>query len=410
MSWIEKQEADFVIITGDGKRYVLFWKNASKNVEYNTATFEFINRAGSLVDRGTPRGTQYGIEIVFQGEKHLEESTLFEKSASDKRPWNVEHPLYGALRVQPISLTFDNSVENVTRITGMVVETITISQATVPTISRIDKIKVDKLAVDQVVVASFAGTLPSVDAGTSVSLMSNARDAYNAISGKIKDSAWRDAFFNAYNRVNTILNSGFVDGLQTIQAIRDYTTLPYQFSDLLRDRLNMFAAQFDLLSSTVGNLFTRASKKSYEAQAGFSLSSMLLASVTNIGDAYSNAVDAIKTIDFLSGKYNKFLSDLDQMQGDNGGSPDSFIPDSEVVSGIAQLAAYTINTLLDIASQGKQQRVMYLEYDCSIITLATRLYGYNGDDKIFEDLISHSNIGLNELLMLRKGRKITYYI
>ena len=87
--------------------------------------FNFPGVSGSLVSRRLPKGRRYALELYFQGEDNTTIADAFETSADDPRPWTLSHPLYGQLTVQPLSLSFDNSKMNSTRVTGTVVETIT---------------------------------------------------------------------------------------------------------------------------------------------------------------------------------------------------------------------------------------------------------------------------------------------
>src|SRR5688500_16182415 len=113
MSWVEKIQRELIITTGDGKEYKPNWLNASKDVEYNVAQFNFPKIPGTLVAGGEPKGAQYSVEFYFQGEDHLDKFTAFEQSAKDKRPWTISHPFYGRLVVKPLALKFDHSKYNV---------------------------------------------------------------------------------------------------------------------------------------------------------------------------------------------------------------------------------------------------------------------------------------------------------
>ena len=89
MSWIEKINSGIVITCGDGKRYEPHYILAEKSVEYNVAEFDFVNIEGTLVKRSKPRGRRFPIELLFQGDNHLDVADAFEMSAKDDRPWNI---------------------------------------------------------------------------------------------------------------------------------------------------------------------------------------------------------------------------------------------------------------------------------------------------------------------------------
>ena len=124
MSWLEKVETEMIITTGDGQPYAPDYMNAVKSVEYNVAEFNFPGIAGTFVDRRLPKGRKFNLELYFQGDDHLDVAEAFEASANDSRAWEIEHPFYGLVIVQPTSLQFDNSKQNLSKITGTVIETI----------------------------------------------------------------------------------------------------------------------------------------------------------------------------------------------------------------------------------------------------------------------------------------------
>lgn len=410
MSWIEKLNAEFSITTGDGKVYSAAWLNASKHVEYNFSRFEFKDLPGTLAIRKQPRGTRYIIEIYFQGDNNIDMATEFQVSASNPEPWSIAHPFYGSILVQPSSITFDNFDYNVTKITGDFIETITISGATRLTVSAPDKIAADKEECDTLLNETCATQVPNVNASDTRSLLERMSQSYKALSSKIDNSDDAAILFNAYNSVNAQINSNVVATIQLLNGIRDYTTLPYQFQDTLVDRLNMFVLQFDTISNGVANLFNRTSRKLYENNAGLSIAAMALCSVTNIGDSYATMAGTLAIVDTLLRKYNKYIDNLDYLQGENGGDPDSYIPDADAVTAVSQLVGYTVSVLLDIARSGKQQRITHLAEDSNLIDVAHKIYGLDSGDHVIDELMNNNGIGLNEILGLKKGRQIIYYV
>ena len=114
MSWLEKVEKGITITTGDGRKYTPEYFLTPKTTDFNIAEFNFPNVEGTLVKRGTVKGAKHNLTFVFQGENHLDVSFNFEKSAKDNRPWEIEHPFYGIIRVHPTSLTYDSTGINIT--------------------------------------------------------------------------------------------------------------------------------------------------------------------------------------------------------------------------------------------------------------------------------------------------------
>ena len=125
MSWLEKIEnVKLEIITGDGVSYFPLWKNAEREIEFNTEAFNFSGVSGSYVARKLDSGFKLPLLLWFSGEDNTENADTFMESAKDPRPWTVKHPYYNEILVQPLSLKQSNREHNITEITGTIWETL----------------------------------------------------------------------------------------------------------------------------------------------------------------------------------------------------------------------------------------------------------------------------------------------
>lgn len=398
-----------VITCGDGTQFRPDWLNANKTVEYNVAEFEFKELAGTLVYRGLPRGARYGIELFFQGADHLDSAAAFEAAAADPRAWTMYHPYYGTITVQPIGLTFDNSAENISRITGVIVETISTGELRT-TVSAADKIANDKAAADAALAASYVKDVPSPVAADRISIADHIDNIYEDVSEFIQSNTDISDFTNAYNEANTTLNKASFNTLQLVQQVQALINLPATFADTLAKRLNMLALQLSFLNSGVASIARVADKKLYENNAGTVIGAMVLASVTSPGDAYANRTGVLSVIDTIYDAYNEYLEQLDSLQSINGGSPDSYIPNGPAISALGKLVSYAVTALLDVAADAKQERRLALEEDSNCILLANRFYGLKDDDSTIDYFRETNNIKITENLIIRKGREIVYYV
>lgn len=125
MSWLDRIQNNFTITTGDGKVYTPNWISATKDLEWNVSEFDFPSIDGTLVSKKKKRGNRYNTELYFQGETHLDTATAFEQSATiSNKSWTISHPLYGQISIQMPSIRMDNTQMNVTKISGVMIETI----------------------------------------------------------------------------------------------------------------------------------------------------------------------------------------------------------------------------------------------------------------------------------------------
>lgn len=406
MSWLDRISKKFYITTGDNKLYSPSWMNAVKTKEWNVAEFEFINVPGTLVKRGTPKGRKFNLEIYFQGDDHLDTSEDFEKSCDDPRPWKIDHPYYGPILVQPISLSFDNTAHNVTKITGTLTETIDESNPRI-TVNATDKIGELHFTMNSVFEERFA-LEPRMTRVDITHLTSNLDDQYKKTKKKITLTDDLNAYFNAFNEANAAINNFVEEPLLAIRTTQAVINAPILFTENAIARVGMLITQFDSLLNTIRNVSSVGQKIIFENNAGINLGAMALASVTD--PDYANRAQVVGIIDLIVSRFNTYVSTLDSIQSLNGGNPDSYMPDQNSMQSLSNLINYTISNLFNIAANSKQERIIYLDSDTNLILLTHRYYGLDPNDDNITKMLVDNDIGLNELLQIKKNRKIAYYI
>ncbi len=406
MGWLEQTNSDFVITTGDGKEFSPEWMNATKNNEFNVAEFDFVDVRGTLVKRSQRRGRRFNLEIFFQGDDNLDVSNDFEISSEDSRAWTILHPLYGTLIVQPLSLAFDNTKDNVSKITGIIVETITEDNPQAIT-DPVDKITEDKANLDVVFEESFAtDVIPSTTDKNTMS--SNLSILFNAGDGLAGEAS--EEYFNLFNAADAAIVDATTEPLAAIRAMNAMISAPGLFDESVKNRIALFQDQFDRLSTSINTITEASKKKIYESNVGTVISTMALAVANPIEGDYANRPDVIDRIDEILAIYNAYIDNLDILQTDNGGTPESYIPDSESLTGLNDLINFAISNLFDIALNTSQERSIIAEKDTNVILLTHRIYGLDAEDTLMDQLIDNNKIGIIELINIKKGRKILYYI
>lgn len=406
MSWIEDIQNDLIITTGDGKKYKPDWINAKKGVDYNISEFTFPNVEGTLVDRREQLGRKFPIELYFQGDDHLVQQKAFELSAKVKKPWTIEHPLYETIIAHPSSLEFDNSVLNITKITGMLLETIT-NDNPITKIQPIDSIKINKVNLDSTFEKSLTAT-PSVADITTIKSVN--KKNYNLSVPIIKAPTEFEAYVYAFNQANSFVNTAIASPLLAMRYTIRLLTLPATFAITAKQRIDLLNAQFISLRQTIIGLTQPSSKQVYQAMGGSLISSMCLAASTPLEFDYLYSNNTLATMDTLINAYKGFVADLDSLQTTNGGQPSSFIASPDGLIALNSLVSLTVANLFNISLGAKQQRIHYAEADTNVILLTHRFYGLDPDDNNLDEFISNNNFSLNQLLQVKKGTKIVYYI
>jgi len=412
MSWLNDIKTDLLIITGDGKQFKPNWINATKQKDYNVTEFNFPEVKGTLVDRREAKGGRYNLELYFQGENHLVESRAFETSADDKRYWTFTHPFYGKLFVQPLSLLFDNKKYNTTKVTGVIVETLTDNNPKTDIIP-VDKIDEDVEVNNEAVAASFENdvVMESQDINTTSALIKNDFDE-NSKNIEVDDD--NQGYFNKLNTAENALRNVTTTAGQKMREIQNFIEAPARFKQSLDSRLNMLEGNYNSLRLTINGALGNISnnkRRSYEASSVSTLSAIALAASLPFDENdYDTRFKVNDVIARLLNLQRVFIDDLDYLQSGSGGDIVDYIPNAASISGLNNIYNFTLSNLFSIASGAKQERFLELEFDSDIISIAHRLYGLKQDDSTIDELIRNNDIGLNEILIILKGRLIKYYI
>lgn len=408
MSWLDQVSNNVLTVTcGDGEVYRPLWVGASFDAEWNTSEFEFPENDGTFISKRRPKGRRYNIEFYFSGEDHLETMQAFLQSANDERPWNVAHPLYGTLVVHPLKLSIDNSVMNISKITGQIVETIT-NDNPKTVIDPVDQISVETETTYQSVVDSSASVRPTE---SDVAEMDGLLDGwYTGAKSKISDPTNSELYFNLFNKANTKIALAQSDLSAAITDIQNFINAPALFADSVQARVNLLSSQLDLLRSSLANVTTVSSKGIYFFLGSSILSAMCRASSIKSDTDYQTRTEVFNTIELISNQYDTFIDELNGLKTKNNAKTNSFMPTAKPLFNLNQLVSFTISQLFVIALESKQERSIMLEDDSNIILLCHRVYGLDDNDSNMKLLIAQNNIGPNELYILRKGRRINYYV
>jgi hypothetical protein len=423
MSWNERIENPYQITTGDGQQYTVLWKNAVITQQFNLSIFEFENVSGSLVKKSQPVGRRFNVEFYFTGDDHLDVRARFEQSANDVRPWNVNHPYFDNLLVQPVApIVYDTTGHNVTKVTTTIMESITV---VLPrgTQQPTDIITEGKVNTDELAVTAADLQVETLTATEVQGIDQNLDFANNQITAIIETDT------EAFNFQNTLLDAkAFVENainrpIEFLRKVQDVINFPFQLVNSVRQRINVLRDVFDGVVTSLGNLtgLSKNEKSYFEFIGSAAVSSQCAAAVTNTqpgtetGDeevltvSYETVDDVDEVVSQIVELFNTYIDTLDAVQTDTATDPESFVPNAEAAFALQQLVSFTIARLFEIALDNQVEQQLEVEADTNIIELAHRIYGLDELDENLERLIRQNNISLNELFLVPKGRVIRYY-
>lgn len=408
MSWITKIENGLTIQTGDGRSYKPFYIDASsaKNIEYNNTLFDFVNLPGTLADRRLPKGAKYTLEFGFQGLDHLDVAKDFVDSAANTKYWTLTHPYYGIIYVQPFSLNQDNSSMNVSKFTIPIIETIIETVANTK-VDPIDSISIKKITIDEISAEAVNLELSDAD---KISLKNTNTKNFSLTVPIVKLPEEFQEIMNTFSIANAAVDSITANATIAMAAATSLITAPAKFIANVETRLSDFSSQFESLQRTIIGAVSPSTKQMYQHLGSSIISSMCLAASLPVTGDYANAKKVGGVVKRINETYNAFLVSLDSLQSPNGGHPLSFLPNYQVVIALNDIINTTISYLYNEAIGSRKERSIICENDTSIILLAHRLYSLDPDDKNIKELIENNDLSLEEYILIKKGRKIVYYI
>ncbi len=398
MNWLQKiNNVPLTITTGDRKEHTPLWRNAIKNITFNTEGFDFINKDGSFVARKRRSGRRFPILLYFQGEDHLEQASRFEESANDSRPWRIKHPYYDTIFVQPLDLKFDNTEHNVTKVTGTVWETMLKKYPSEfgDTESSIQK---NKKELDTTIAEEGANDLKEIDTDVIEDQKNVIEDMRKGLQKYVQAI---DEVQNIENEANKALSDTNNIVSDTFTALSSTQGLINSIvdNDLIKitDKIDAFKTVInDLKNRLLGDDKTSISEKLYEAQISTTLSA---ASYSAVLADYDNRDQVTATIEAIDDLYFDFVVDFDSLETDQN---------ANIAKGLDSIIYSTLSNLYNVAYNARQTRRFVTDKQTNIVILAHEFYG-PGDEKLNE-FISQNNITLEEHIQIKKGREIIYFV
>lgn len=417
-NWKELIGYDLIISTGDGKSFTPDWMSAtfsSRSKEFNIAQFVFKNVPGTLVDRGEPMSNVYDLEMYFQGTDTLDKAQEFWESSDDKNPWTINHPFYGSLYVQPINLSQDNAGWNVTKITGQIIDTFLPNGVQVNNQDNSGTIALAETA-KKVMVSRFADRTASMSVGALQNQTNGIEGVYPRVIGNIRAAQDEvNTYTNYFNQALSVIDTALYSTSEILTAGQNLICAPANFVLSVKARLSMYASMLDVYGLQITSILamltpTAQLKRLYESNAGSTVLGLCESTMLNITDDYDYRPDILDIITSVVNGYNTYVANLNLIQSPNNSTPDSYIPDYDTVSNVKIVVVNVLIQLHSYYNAAKTRRNMTLPEDTNVILLANQLYGMLPDDSTIKTLMANNNIGYSEILVLRKGRNIIYYV
>lgn len=403
MSWKQNLEDNlFTIETGDSRTFTPLWRGGEKSVDFNATKYDFINVNGSFIDRKLPQSPNYPLVFWIQGDDYLETARSFEESAENSNPWTVNHPYYGIINGQPLSINRNDQNQNVAE---FVVDF---------WLSVDDDFPTNELSVED----EARAKVETVNALSRANYVENAnpltgdilptRDSVAVSSSRFTPDSLN---FNEYRRITQrALQS--VDSLVTdtqiaITNIMLVVSYPAQFERSVRSKLRSYINAYENLKNDINN---KHSKFFFESQGAAIISGMALTSVTPNETDYITRVDVQNANQQLLDTYQNYIETLDAIQVPISNIQENWLPNSSIQQALIELVTFASQSLFTISFNARQERVYEVEKDTNLIVLTHRFLGLDANDENIRNFKRINQIQLNEIYKIKKGRQIRYFV
>jgi prophage DNA circulation protein len=88
-----------------GNGFFAKWKGDPRSLEKRIGEFGFPGRPGSIIQDLATKAARYTLTIFFDGaDNDIESQRFFDTVQNESGAWLVDHPVYGPIELQPLSV------------------------------------------------------------------------------------------------------------------------------------------------------------------------------------------------------------------------------------------------------------------------------------------------------------------
>ena len=407
MSWKDKlNNSQFKIQTGDGKEFFPLLKIGTKTREYNSTTFEFIDVENSFISRKKPKSAKYDLLFYFQGDDHIEKCDEFENSASDSRFWTIEHPYYGIIKGQPLSLSRNDTSLNLTELSVEFWESI-IFEFPLQSLSLKDDIKEKKIILDENLAKNYASktNLKAIDQNRMKQFVGKINLSYSKLLTDVNYNEYQEILSSNFSSIDKMLT----DPSSLIKDVSKLIETPSDFLQSVEFRVGLIENLYNSMKSIIK--FSNKNEKSFFESFGASLISS--ACVITFSPKKNDYVSK-KEIEKISSKINLIYEDylliMDSVQSSIENVSNAFSTNFNSQSVLNEIVNKTLYNLFDFAFKAKQERTVEIEKDSNLIVLTHKYLGLDENDENIEIFRKMNNISNRNVFGVKKGTVIKYLV
>ena len=420
MAWTDRLGPAAYISPG-GRRFAFSYENVSRTVNKKTSAFQFPGVDGSFIQDLGREGRQYPIRAFFSGPDYDIAAAAFESALLERGRGRLEHPLYGVITVVPFG-TITRRDDLKTAANQAVIELVFFEalELVYPQ-SDGDLAGLTNAAI------SAANTAGAADfaAGLNIELVADREGFLDTVNSIVSDiETQMQPIFDlqadaqrSFNRVQRSINRG-------VSVLVDQPlTLAAQFQQLIEAPARI-VSDINARLDAYGNLARMIT--GYTAPAAPDQNDL---NTFRINDLVANAAVVASVVSVVNNRFetqpvalaaaDTLLTQLDtivtwrertfnELAARTTGGRAS-VDTGGAYQGTQQAVAIGAQYLVDVSFTVPQERRIVIDRDRTIIDLAGEIYR-RVDNEILDFLINTNQLTGSEILQLRRGQSVVYYV
>jgi hypothetical protein len=414
MSWQDRvREAAYT--SPSGTRIVFLYENVRYTFDKRGTAFNFPDAEGTSVQETGNSGRRYPLRVIFSGNDYDLESASFESAVSEVGTGKLDHPVYGSKDVVPLgSITRRDDLKTASNQAVFEVTFWETSGLIYPS-SQQDPSSAVIFAIDELnetLPEEFDEVTNLDTAIEKVSLESEYNSSFlntDSLLGSIA-STQRDVF-QQYTSIKSSIEQGIsvlIDqpkalASQTLQLIQS----PARAVADIRDRLDAYRQLISGIVDSVTSVFSKSrdsrNSNNFHSQELYSFAYLSGSIISVVNNQFETKKDAIEAAEEILAQFD----DINDWRDSNYSSLDEIDTGSSYQK-IQEAVALTAGFLVEISFTLKQERIITLDRDRTIIDVEAEIYGTVDENLDF--LINSNNLTGSEILEIKKGKEIKYYI
>lgn len=389
MSWKDNIEnIELTIVTGDNEIFKPLYTTSSQDIEFNVSEFNFIELEGTLVTRKKVKSQKIPLNIIFQGDDHIDIAEKFLESSKDPRYWTITHPIIGEIYGHPASINKINDDLNTVVFNIDFWETILPGQIKSAKVYPLELIESKNF---ELIEFGSLNLIPDQKPELK-SLVTKIKSRYDVLIDKTNIDKYKGLIADAMSGIDNLLK----EPQKAIRNISKLIQFPAYIEGILKNRVALIQA----ILNDIKEIFPD-NNLNYSIFGSVVVSGIAQIILKPSENDFVTRNNVQVQFNNLADVYDNFLNDIDN---------NNFQQDFQEAITLNEIVINTLYYLYDVSFDAKQERYDIVESDTNLILLTHKYMGLDFEDKNLNTFRELNGIKNKNLFIVKKGRKITYLV